>query len=450
MFDQCWSTGYAAGPTLVKHWVNVSCFLGYNSIICEECNPCCVSVPAGGVPYATEEEDTMRDLNSLERFFTPETIVVIAIVSAVSLCLLVLIITLCCRMCRHNKNIRYNTAPQYDVDIDIEKLPSNDCYHQRAPEQQMNPKLEKKEYPRNDVIYIRDIGQGAFGRVFQARAPTLVRSQEWSLVAVKMLKEDATEEMQKDFEQEASLMVEFDHPNIVKLLGVCAIGKPMCLLFEYMSKGDLNDFLRNCSPEHFIVRRRSNEVLTPDMPKLDHIEQLHISKQIAAGMVYIAQKGYVHRDLATRNCLVCDNLTVKISDFGLTRRLANSDYYQGSDHDAIPIRWMPLESVLYNRFTCESDVWSFGIVLWEIFSFALQPYYGMTHEEVVKYVREDKVLSCPDNTPQEVYDLMRLCWNRIPEERPSFDSLHKSLLTLQEDYKKRRRRGERICRRERL
>lgn len=108
----------------------------------------------------------------------------------------------------------------------------------------MNPKLEQLEYPRNDIIYIGDLGQGAFGRVFQAKAPGLVPGEDFTIVAVKMLKEEATDDLQDDFEKEACLLAEFDHPNIVKLLGVCAMGRPMCLLFEYMGRGDLNEFLR--------------------------------------------------------------------------------------------------------------------------------------------------------------------------------------------------------------
>ena len=378
----------------------------------------------------------------IDEIFTLETIIIISAVSAISLSLMGLIIVLCCRMCDQNRRIKYNAAPQYDFDIDIDRLPSNTCYHQRPPVATIHPKLEALEYPRNDVVYVRDIGQGAFGRVFQAKAPEIYKGEDWSFVAVKMLKDDATEDMQRDFEREASLMVEFKHPNIVRLLGVCAIGKPMCLLFEYMSKGDLNEFLRNCSPDHFIVRRRSTELLAGDEPKLDHVEQLDIAKQIASGMVYLSEKGYVHRDLATRNCLVGDHMDVKISDFGLTRCLHNGEYFQGSEHDAIPIRWMPLEAILYNKFTSESDVWSFGVVLWEIFSFALQPYYGMTHEEAVKYVREAKVLSCPDNTPQEIYDLMRLCWSKRPTNRPPFQTLKTAIQSLQDDVIKRKKRSE--------
>ena len=382
---------------------------------------------------ANPNKGVKDEIHALRELFSLETIVIITAVSTVSLCLLILIAVLCYRMYSQNKRLHYNATPQDDIDIDLDKLPSNVFYHKGISKSFLNVKLERLEYPRNDIVYIRDIGQGAFGRVFQARAPSLMKGEEWTLVAVKMLKEDATEEMQRDFEREASLMVEFNHQNIVRLLGVCAVGKPMCLLFEYMSKGDLNEFLRNCSPEHFIVRRRSLE-LYDDQPKLDHCEQLHIASQVASGMVYLADRGYVHRDLATRNCLVGHGLTVKISDFGLTRNIHNADYYKGSEHDAIPIRWMPIETILYNRFTTESDVWSFGIVLWEIFSFALQPYYGMTHEEVVRFLQEGKTLSCPDNTPSDVYELMLMCWRKKPNARPLFSALYKSLFLLEEEY----------------
>jgi receptor tyrosine kinase len=150
-------------------------------------------------------------------------------------------------------------------------------------------------------------------------------------------------------------------------------------------------------------------------------------------MVYLSERGYVHRDLATRNCLVGENLNVKISDFGLARSIHSMEYYKGSDHDAIPIRWMPLESILYNKFTSESDVWSFGILLWEVFSYALQPYYGMSHEEVVTFIKDGKVLACPDKTPKAVYDLMRLCWSRKPANRPRFTTISKSLHNINEE-----------------
>ena len=249
--------------------------------------------------------------------------------------------------------------------------------------------------------------------------------EESTLVAVKVLKEEASQDMVVDFEREACTLSEFSHPNIVKLLGVCAVGHPMCLLFEFMGRGDLNEFLRSCSPTNYIVRSNNGETFTDT--KLSHPDMFWISVQIAAGMVYLADRKFVHRDLATRNCLIGDDMTVKIADFGLSQKIYSSEYYRGDDRDAIPIRWMPLESILYNKYTVESDVWAFGVCLWEIFSYALQPYYGMTHEEVVEFLKEGGVLSCPDNCPPDIYGLMTWCWQPRAHHRPPFPVLHQNL-----------------------
>lgn len=367
------------------------------------------------------------------------TILIVTIVGSIGVFVLGFVAIVCYHIVSSKqKAVKYKNTPQDDLEIDIQKLPANMSYHVVEEPIRLNPKLQAFEYPRNDIMYIKDIGQGAFGRVFKAKAPNILKHDEEVFVAVKMLKEDASEDLQADFEREASLMAEFDHPNIVKFLGVCAIGKPMCLLFEFMSKGDLNDYLRICSPEMYMNIRKNHtfQLREGETLSLDLIDQIDISQQIAAGMVYLSEKCYVHRDLATRNCLISDNLTVKISDFGLARSVHRLEYYKGSDNDAIPIRWMPLESILYNKFSVESDVWSFGVILWEIFSFALQPYYGMTHEEVVEYLKDGKNLVCPENTPQQIYDLMLKCWGRKPSHRPRFQMLYKSISAFHEELTK--------------
>uniref|UniRef100_A0A672J2L5 receptor protein-tyrosine kinase n=1 Tax=Salarias fasciatus TaxID=181472 RepID=A0A672J2L5_SALFA len=313
----------------------------------------------------------------------------------------------------------------------LDRLHPNPMY-QRVP-LLLNSKLLALEYPRNNIQYVRDIGEGAFGRVFQARAPALLPMESFTMVAVKMLKEEASADMQNDFQREAALMAEFDHPNIVRLLGVCAVGKPMCLMFEYMAHGDLNEFLRRRSPTQS-VRTLSRASLSGrsfssemEAGALSCLEQLSISKQIAAGMAYLSERKFVHRDLATRNCLVGEEMVVKIADFGLSRNIYSADYYKANENDAIPIRWMPPESIFYNRYTTESDVWAYGVVLWEIFSHGMQPYYGMGHEEVIYYVRDGHILSSPENCPLELYNLMRLCWSTHPSDRPSFSSIHRIL-----------------------
>uniref|UniRef100_A0A3P8Y9C5 receptor protein-tyrosine kinase n=1 Tax=Esox lucius TaxID=8010 RepID=A0A3P8Y9C5_ESOLU len=346
-------------------------------------------------------------------------------------------------MCRRKRKMWKNrkrametpTLTALPSELLLDRLHPNPMY-QRLP-LLLNSKLLALEYPRNNIEYVRDIGEGAFGRVFQARAPGLQPTEPVTMVAVKMLKEEASTDMQNDFQREAALMAEFDHPNIVRLLGVCAVGKPMCLMFEYMAHGDLNEYLRRHSPtQHHSLSRASlsgrsfsSEL---DAGPLYCEDQLFISKQVAAGMAYLSERKFVHRDLATRNCLVGEEMVVKIADFGLSRNIYSADYYKANENDAIPIRWMPPESIFYNRYTTESDVWAYGVVLWEIFSNGMQPYYGMAHEEVIYYVRDGHILSCPDNCPLELYNLMRLCWSSHPTDRPSFSSIHRILERIHE------------------
>ncbi|XP_004638144.1 muscle, skeletal receptor tyrosine-protein kinase isoform X2 [Octodon degus] len=361
--------------------------------------------------------------------------VIISIMSSFAVFVLLTITTLyCCRRRKEWKNKKRESAAvtltTLPSELLLDRLHPNPMY-QRMP-LLLNPKLLSLEYPRNNIEYVRDIGEGAFGRVFQARAPGLLPYEPFTMVAVKMLKEEASADMQADFQREAALMAEFDNPNIVKLLGVCAVGKPMCLLFEYMAYGDLNEFLRSMSPHAVCSLSHSDlsmraQVSSPGPPPLSCAEQLCIARQVAAGMAYLSERKFVHRDLATRNCLVGENMVVKIADFGLSRNIYSADYYKANENDAIPIRWMPPESIFYNRYTTESDVWAYGVVLWEIFSYGLQPYYGMAHEEVIYYVRDGNILSCPENCPLELYNLMRLCWSKLPADRPSFPSIHRIL-----------------------
>ncbi|XP_064414501.1 muscle, skeletal receptor tyrosine-protein kinase isoform X5 [Latimeria chalumnae] len=366
--------------------------------------------------------------------------VIISIISGFAASVLLIIFALVCR--RRQKEFKTRkreaetpTLAALPSELLLDRLHPNPMY-QRLP-LLLNPKLLSLEYPRNNIEYVRDIGEGAFGRVFQAKAPGLLLYEPFTMVAVKMLKEEASADMQADFQREAALMAEFDHPNIVKLLGVCAVGKPMCLLFEYMAYGDLNEYLRlrspttTCSTSHVSLAGRSTGSDAEPTP-LSCTDQLYIAKQVAAGMAYLSERKFVHRDLATRNCLVGENMVVKIADFGLSRNIYSADYYKANENDAIPIRWMPPESIFFNRYTTESDVWAYGVVLWEIFSFGMQPYYGMAHEEVIYYVRDGNILACPDTCPLELYNLMRLCWSKLPSDRPSFASIHRILERMHE------------------
>ncbi|KAM6984691.1 muscle, skeletal receptor tyrosine-protein kinase [Aplochiton taeniatus] len=362
--------------------------------------------------------------------------VIIILLASVAATALLVILLLGCRRRRklwksRKRAMETPTLTALPSELLLERLHPNPMY-QRLP-LLLNSKLLALEYPRNNIQYVRDIGEGAFGRVFQARAPSLQPEDPFTMVAVKMLKEEASADMQNDFQREAALMAEFDHPNIVRLLGVCAVGKPMCLMFEYMAHGDLNEFLRRRSPARS-AHSPSRASLSGgsfasalEAGPLGCSDQLSVAAQVAAGMSYLAERKFVHRDLATRNCLVGQAMVVKIADFGLSRNIYSADYYKANENDAIPIRWMPPESIFYNRYTSESDVWAYGVVLWEVFSHGMQPYYGMAHEEVIYYVRDGHILACPDGCPLELYNLMRLCWSAHPSDRPSFCSIHRIL-----------------------
>nr|CAD7457492.1 unnamed protein product [Timema tahoe] len=279
--------------------------------------------------------------------------------------------------------------------------------------------LRAREFPLASVRYLQELGEGAFGKVYKGQ---VTMTEGPLMVAVKALKENATPKTQADFRREVELMTDLRHPNIVCLLGVVMKGEPLCMLFEYMTQGDLHEFLMTHSP-----RSACDD---PSIQVLEQPEFLHIALQIAAGMEYLSGHHYVHRDLAARNCLVGDNLTVKISDFGLSRDIYSSDYYRVQSKSLLPVRWMPPESILYGKFTTESDVWSYGVVLWEIYSYGLQPYYGYSNQEVIDMIRGRQLLPCPEDCPSPVYSLMIECWAQVPNRRPHFPEISLRLRAL--------------------
>uniref|UniRef100_A0A452UTG0 receptor protein-tyrosine kinase n=1 Tax=Ursus maritimus TaxID=29073 RepID=A0A452UTG0_URSMA len=406
------------------HWDPMACtslpYLDYKKENLTTFPPMTSSKPSVDIPDLPSSSSSSFSVSP-----TYSMTVIISIMSSFAIFVLLTVTTLyCCRRRKQWKNKKRESAAvtltTLPSELLLDRLHPNPMY-QRMP-LLLNPKLLSLEYPRNNIEYVRDIGEGAFGRVFQARAPGLLPHEPFTMVAVKMLKEEASADMQADFQREAALMAEFDNPNIVKLLGVCAVGKPMCLLFEYMAYGDLNEFLRSMSPHsrrslsHGDLSGRA-QASSPAPPPLSCAEQLCIARQVAAGMAYLSERKFVHRDLATRNCLVGENMVVKIADFGLSRNIYSADYYKANENDAIPIRWMPPESIFYNRYTTESDVWAYGVVLWEIFSYGLQPYYGMAHEETAKTKTEKLSWTLPSSSPLTVsqfYVLKPSCSRPLP------------------------------------
>nr|XP_055024190.1 neurotrophic tyrosine kinase, receptor, type 2a isoform X2 [Misgurnus anguillicaudatus] len=278
---------------------------------------------------------------------------------------------------------------------------------------------------RHNIVLKRELGEGAFGKVFLAECYNLSTEQDKILVAVKTLKE-ASENARKDFHREAELLTNLQHEHIVTFYGVCVESDPLIMVFEYMKHGDLNKFLRAHGPDAVLMA--DGEI--QQQAELTQSQMLHIAQQIAAGMVYLASQHFVHRDLATRNCLVGENLLVKIGDFGMSRDVYSTDYYRVGGHTMLPIRWMPPESIMYRKFTTESDVWSLGVVLWEIFTYGKQPWYQLSNNEVIECITQGRVLQRPRTCPKEVYDLMLGCWQREPHTRLNIKEIHNLLLNL--------------------
>ncbi|KAG7476277.1 hypothetical protein MATL_G00081130 [Megalops atlanticus] len=277
---------------------------------------------------------------------------------------------------------------------------------------------------RHNIVLKRELGEGAFGKVFLAECHNLSPDQEKILVAVKTLKE-ASENGRTDFQREAELLTNLQHEHIVTFYGVCVEGDPLIMVFEYMKHGDLNKFLRSHGPDAALMDGQHSVQV-----ELTQAQMLHIAQQIAAGMVYLASQHFVHRDLATRNCLVGENLLVKIGDFGMSRDVYSTDYYRVGGHTMLPIRWMPPESIMYRKFTTESDVWSLGVVLWEIFTYGKQPWYQLSNNEVIECITQGRVLQRPRTCPKEVYDLMLGCWQREPHMRLNIKEIHNLLQNL--------------------
>ncbi|KAF2901796.1 hypothetical protein ILUMI_04392 [Ignelater luminosus] len=215
------------------------------------------------------------------------------------------------------------------------------------------------------------------------------------------------------FLKEVSVMKISNSNHVVDLLGVVSAVQPPLIITELMAWGDLKSFLRKSkdSPE-----------------RLTDAEMYRMAAEIADGILYLNYKKIIPRDLATRNCLVSAGQTVKIVNFSITKNLYSSDYYQQKENgDLIPLRWMSPESLTDNLFTCNSNIWSFGIILWEIVTFAEQPYGMLSNEDVIKFVIGKQILDLPENCPDLLYEMMVACWRWEPNDRPSFVSLLRQL-----------------------
>uniref|UniRef100_A0A670HUD7 Tyrosine-protein kinase receptor n=1 Tax=Podarcis muralis TaxID=64176 RepID=A0A670HUD7_PODMU len=268
-----------------------------------------------------------------------------------------------------------------------------------------------KEVPRKNISLIRGLGHGAFGEVYEGQVVGIPSDPSPLQVAVKTLPEVCSEQDELDFLMEALIISKFNHQNIVRCIGVSLQALPRFILLELMAGGDLKSFLRETRPR-------------PSHPSsLGMLDLLHVARDIACGCQYLEENHFIHRDIAARNCLLTckgPGRIAKIGDFGMARDIYRASYYRKGGCAMLPVKWMPPEAFMEGIFTSKTDTWSFGVLLWEIFSLGYMPYPSKSNQEVLEFVTSGGRMDPPKNCPGPVYRIMTQCWQHQPEDRPNF------------------------------
>lgn len=370
---------------------------------------------------------------------------------------------------------KYQQKPKYEIRWQIIQPAEGNNYTCIDPTQL--PYNDKWEFPRTNLQFGKTLGAGAFGKVMEATAVGLGNEDSAVTVAVKMLKPSAhTDEVEALMSELKILSHLGNHKNIVNLLGACTHGGPILVITEYCHYGDLLNFLRkkaqimnemfsasleeqsstssdykNMTIEHKYIKSDSgflskgtdsyvemkpvsslssqgdsliDEKDTDDMLPLDLYDLLSFSFQVSQGMSFLSAKNCIHRDVAARNVLVSHGRVVKICDFGLARDIENDSNYVVKGNARLPVKWMAPESIFDCVYTVQSDVWSYGILLWEMFSLGRSPYPGiMVNRKFYKMIKEGYKMDCPDYAPLEIYRIMKTCWDLEPTQRPTFNQI---------------------------
>ena len=340
----------------------------------------------------------------------------------------------------------YSEPIQPSLFTDAVETPSNcEDLHPYAPIYTLPLNMSKSKEVAlkvfgSNIREIRELGMGQFGMVILAETVGLSAKElrlsmsesdddksKSTLVAVKKLKSGAPNASKEAFEKEVIFMSRLTDRNVIRILGVCYEDTPF-IMMEYMEKGDLNQYLQKFKTLSTTDSEPQGQITISTL--------VHIATQIASAMKYLASHNFVHRDLATRNCLVGPNYLVKISDFGMSRSLYDSHYYRIHGRFVLPVRWMAFEC-FYGKFSQKSDVWAFGVTMWEIFTLAKeQPYNDMSDKQVVEDAlkgKNRKILAKPDTCPVEMYQVMLDCWRHNSECRATFEKLFQLLTSIHID-----------------
>uniref|UniRef100_A0A671WYA4 Inactive tyrosine-protein kinase 7 n=1 Tax=Sparus aurata TaxID=8175 RepID=A0A671WYA4_SPAAU len=283
---------------------------------------------------------------------------------------------------------------------------------------------DKLHFPRANLQTITTLGKGEFGEVLLCKAKGIEESEEETVVLVKSL-QTRDEQLQLDFRREAEMFAKLSHPNVVRLLGLCREAEPHYMILEYYDLGDLKQFLR-------ISKSKDDKIKSQPISTKTKVS---ICAQVARGMEHLSNHRFVHKDLAARNCLINSQRRVKVSSLSLSKDVYNSEYYHYRQA-WIPLRWLPSESVFEDDFSTKSDVWAFGVLMWEVFSHGEMPYTKLSDDETLEALQGGKLkLPVPDGCPSKIYKLMARCWALSLKERPSFTEIVHALGELPSDSK---------------
>ncbi|VDL98145.1 unnamed protein product, partial [Schistocephalus solidus] len=301
--------------------------------------------------------------------------------------------------------------------------------------------LHAYNYSLSQISFGQRIGQGIFGPVYigELRASSDYENSKPTSLIIKTLSPGAPAAMQTDFRREAKIMAELNHPNLLGIFGVSLQQPPWCILYEAPLYGDLHEVLlasrRPLSNDADWSSPTWSRSLRMQPNGLSDSDRLQIASQIAAGMEYLSRNHFIHRDLAARNIVVGEHLLCKITDLGLARDSYAMDYHRvpAANNLLLPIRWMPIDAILYSRFTVESDIWAFGVLLWEIWTDGMRPYHSYSDAEVIDLIQSRYLLPCPPNCPASIYALMMDCWNEVSVKRPMFDEVLMRLSAWQQE-----------------
>uniref|UniRef100_A0A665UC41 receptor protein-tyrosine kinase n=1 Tax=Echeneis naucrates TaxID=173247 RepID=A0A665UC41_ECHNA len=357
--------------------------------------------------------------------------VVMAIAGAVSIAVLMAVYVAKLR----RKETRFGEAfePMMESGELVVRYRARRTYSRRTTEATLNSlgisdelkqKLQDVMVDRHKLTLGKTLGEGEFGSVMEG---LLTQEESVLKVAVKTMKiAICTRSEMEDFLREAACMKEFDHPNVMRLLGVClqtveSEGYPSpVVILPYMKHGDLHSYL-------LYSRLGDCPVYLPSQMLVKFMTD------IARGMEYLSSKNFIHRDLAARNCMLNENMNVCVADFGLSKKIYNGDYYRQGRISKMPVKWIAIESLADRVYTTKSDVWSFGVTMWEIATRGQTPYPGVENSEIYDYLRQGNRLKQPPDCLDCIYSLMFSCWLLSPKDRPSFESLRCELEKALED-----------------